>query len=128
MRTFIFGLVSFDISISVPISLHTSVDKFYLQIGQDNKKCEINHITVNYLILSIFPKCGACEGYIYELNGKCVKSCPEGYRAVDGKCEEIKCRPGYYWDEAWSKCVKCEPGSKNRECKYACRYGFILKD
>ena len=86
LKTFIFGVISFDISISVPITLHTSLDRFFLEIGLDNRRNEINHITVNYLILSIFSKCGACEEYVYELNGRCIKSCPQGFRARDGKC------------------------------------------
>ena len=86
MRTFIYGVISFDISISVPIALFASLDKFFLQIGRNNKRNEINHITINYLILSIFEKCGACEQYVYELNEKCIKACPQGYRARDGVC------------------------------------------
>ena len=39
MRNFIFGVISFDISIATPILIYTAVDKFYLQIGQDHKKC-----------------------------------------------------------------------------------------
>lgn len=57
----------------------------------------------------MFSTCGACEGYHYELNGKCVKSCPVGYRLRDGKCEEVKCKPGYYWSAG--KCLVCEENS-----------------
>ena len=92
LRTYIFGIISFDVSTNSPISLYASINKlFYFEIGPTQKNCEINHITVNYLILSVFPKCGACDGYNYELDGRCVKSCPEGYRLRDGKCEKIKC-------------------------------------
>lgn len=38
MKTYMFGLVSFDISSNAPISLYTNMrDSFYLEIGSNDK-------------------------------------------------------------------------------------------
>jgi hypothetical protein len=74
------GIASFEVAISAPISLYAAMnDDFFLEIGPNTRDGEINHITVSYLVLSLFPECGSCSPFSYDLGDRCVEICPPGF-------------------------------------------------
>lgn len=74
------GFIGFFVEVNAPISLFTGMNRlFYLEIGPEQEGCYVNHLTIGYLILSVYEGCGACEGYDYLYDGECLKECPTGY-------------------------------------------------
>lgn len=73
LRTYMIGLSSFEVNTDTPISLYSSMNRvFSLEIGPVSDVCQINHLTISYLILSVYPGCGPCGKYVIDNNGKCV--------------------------------------------------------
>lgn len=100
------GLTSFEVASNSAISLFANMNSnFLMEIGPNQDNCDINLVTVSYLILSVYPGCGACYAYALLFNGKCVDSCPVGYYALSGKCEPKVCQQGFYLNG--NNCVKC---------------------
>lgn len=64
MRTYIIGLNSFEVSVNTPISIYSKLNRvFAIEIGPLKPNCEINHISLSYLVLSVYEKCGNCPDY-----------------------------------------------------------------
>lgn len=106
MRTFLTGLTSFEVNSNVAISLFSDMNSnFEMQIGSNSNQCEINMISISYIILSVYPDCGACGANTILLNGKCVPACPDGYYIKAGKCEPKACQPGFYL--SGNTCLNC---------------------
>ena len=51
---------------------------FYMEVGPNTEDSEIAHITISYIVLSIYSACGSCNDYHYGFNGECMKKCPVG--------------------------------------------------
>jgi hypothetical protein len=125
VRNYILGLTSFEVSSTSAISLFSSLnDKFVIEVGSKAASCEVNLISVSYLILSVFTDCGACLPFVVSHNGKCVEKCPDGYYVKNGKCEIKGCQPGFYLNG--NSCVKCPRHSDIKECNNACPVGTQL--
>lgn len=106
MRTFLTGLTSFEVNSNVAISLYSDMNSnFEMHIGPNSNECEINMIAISYIILSVYPECGACGPNTISLNGKCVPACPDGDYIKAGKCEPKACQPGFYL--SGNACLKC---------------------
>ena len=103
------GITSFEVNINAPISLFTSMgQQFVMQIGPNTANCEISHLTISYLILSVYKDCGACGDHNLNDNGTCSTSCPEGYTPINGVCVP-KCTGYTIWDSTKGNCV-CKDG------------------
>ena len=124
LRTYIVGVNSFEINVNAPISLFTYMNKnFFLEIGPTKPNCEINHISVSYLVLSIFKQCGACGGFVAYLNGKCLTECPAGYYLSEGECLAVECPNGQIYNKETEKC-ECPTGqffdTNYNKCRVPC--------
>ena len=60
--------------------------KFQLEVGPNTNECDINLVSISYLILSVFPDCGACGANSILFNGRCVANCPDSFLVKAGKC------------------------------------------
>lgn len=126
LRTYMIGITSFEVNINAPISLYSSMnDVFSLQIGPASDNCKVNYLSISYLIISVFPECGACPPYVINYNGNCVQSCPVGYYINNGKCEQKTCSAGSYLLNG--VCKKCPKRSDIKECNNSCEAGYQLR-
>lgn len=74
------GIASFEVSVRSFISIYASMNRlFYMEVGPNTADTEVAHITISYIVLSIYAGCGSCRDYYYQFGGKCVRICPKGY-------------------------------------------------
>lgn len=119
------GLTSFEINSNSTMSVISDLKEgFQLQVGPASQECVINHLTISYVILSVFTRCGSCIPYTIELNGKCVEKCPENFLPENGTCKPLTCRPNFYLLEG--KCSQCPIRSNIPECNNSCLEGEKL--
>ena len=61
VRTYLVGVASFEVAVTSYISIFASMNEdFFLEVGPNTADSEINHITISYLVLSIYSSCGSC--------------------------------------------------------------------
>jgi hypothetical protein len=89
--------------------------------------CEVDYISVSYLILSVID-CGYCTGYSYQYNNTCLQKCPLGTVLKNANCIPIDCVQGYSQNNLGQCVPSCDKNQEYLDGRCQCIYGYNMID